>query len=1666
MNLKKLSFLVGLSFFNLITILSLISSVSANGYFADVSISLPDGVFFTNENITLKGKIIQSNYSSNGTLVSSNVIATSQNVNVTIVNKNGTFYANYSMVTDSSGYFYSRSSYSSSSVLVNAPLSTGYYYLTAAYTDPNSTRWVSSVEFQVVNQSVDSLRISTEKATYTSGDTVVIQVEAVRVVGDNTLYVSNVTINGSVRNSTLSQIGSNFSCTTGSNGKCTVSVSAQSTSGKYIVELGNFKSFGSFYVVPYNYAIYMKDELGKSVKNVFAIAEQGSVEVNVVNTSFTSDVYNFSGYIVDSSGNVVKTINSTSLNSNNSFTNTFTFTFDALTFSYGAYRAIISLQKEGGSVITSYAVFEVKDWVLSINKRSTSSGFEYDFSAFPNKTLYFEVYPTYRTNGSVIPGINETFFSVSLKDGLNNLVDSRNVSWNSTCAKAGCYEFYINASSLPGKYTLYTSLSFSGSTQTKGQVLNVISGVMSVQSTDMEGTIKELFGANDYVYLTFTNYNSSSFFNISDSELFSITYMNGTELNYTQVANWSVVNSSNTVNEWAWNVTSQRLKIDAPKTGGMYSITLFGNNKTFGTTSRFIINPFEICSSAKDTPGSVTSGNYYTKQFKKTDSIYFEIKILQASNPTGRATALNNSAGNSSAGGLGSACTVDTTTKQAVTNATLLVLAVRNTESGVLQNINTTSSVCQASDSSGTYSCTIQPLTKWDGGLNSVSFSIAGTDGTSGVATSQFEARSFYIYGYASTWQNNPGSNITLNVQIYEAGGNWWGGGGTGGLGGTVTVKKIEYMGRDGEWVWPPVSSDYNASALNSSTITSGSGTISLPSSFNTDGSWKSGNYRVVMQATTTSGDSDYGYAWFGVKLFDVYGMPIECTTFGCSYKSYFNSKENISLYVKVSKAGDYNYNAQRGQSIGVGNMSNNISISVKKIQDCRSWPCKELNSSDYTATSIRVNESSPWYWSASLNQSNYIIWINSTKGSWNTGYYSVVLDINGSDTGSAWFNTIAFYTETQPVDRNGSTYKYSIRGNQPAYFNITSVKSYKSGYYFSNNLIRYNTTDYVNTTVTAATLRLWDQTAQKQLEYSYPTSLSIPTLGVNGSGLLNISFSNGTWPSGYYWGEVTLKNAQSETSNSWLWFNVQPFRVQMSSSTYSLDTDQCINATINVYDPDWSSSSLLRGHNYSIASVSETSYNGGSNSVISYTNFTNSTFNATIGAVFCPNSGSWGAGSWGGYHYLNVLVKNNVTEESNVGWLSFRTIPFQIAWGSVIGGTSKGSTANLTVPVNISRSTTGSSTTGNLTKIYQLRSDSTTQYSSVKQEYIFSVGNCWSNVSGQCNITGLQNVTIWPPSTGWKVGYNYLQADWAKTTDATSTLQDWSGIYFEGKDAYNGYFTSQDTNGNWKYYFNTTENMTIKLFARDSSYSGVALNISSIQYSSTSSNCYSETCRSYTTPSSSNWAVVSGDGRSTAAAGSVITIKAPSGGWTKGDYALKAVVSGSSGTATITGGSTKVKSFVVPNVTVISPLNNATYNATNLTFSITTSLSAQCSLSLANYQNAYSWYCGGWNSTSSNSSNSTVPTPQAKGACNTTLYSYNGTRYYNEYLGNNYRSTYNGTTSTWGSGTYLTTGSTSHTYTFNTTGWPTNQDYGMGIWCWDSENNFGSALAAFRYRT
>ncbi len=1635
-NYKKWIFITSFFIFTLVSI----NTVIANNYSAELSFITSQTIYNSGERVEVKGFLFLSNYSSNGTLITNHSAINNAALNLSIINKtNNVHITSYILNTSSSGSFHSRSDFYPTGILVSAPVSVGTYYLRLNYTDPNNDTWWAQNEILVTASAVDLLEVKTNKISYQPSEAMSILSEAIRDISGNRVYLSNITVNGSIQNSSK-YVLQNFSCITEATGKCTVTTTAPSSLGSYYIELNNYKTFTNFKVESFKATILMKDKLGKSIKNVYSSGEDASIEISIPSLTNSTDVYTFVGVVKHNNGKILENVSSTSLIQNNSFTNRYTWTLRATSFSEGKYSVVINITDANSNLIQVKTSFELRDWSLLVKKRDIASNFIYEYSSFPNETVNLEFYPTYRTNGSIISTINTTSsVNITLFDSFNNIRAKANASWNASCSNNGCYQFAVNLPNLTGEYYLLTKVAFDTDDQSQKKIIHILNKTLTAQATNIDGSSKDLFNTNEYIYLSLSAKNKTSAINLTNATILRITYANGSELSYTEVGNYNLVNLSNNISEWAWNVTSQRLKLDPPKSGGLYSASINGDNNTAATIARFTINPYDICTATKDTAGSVGSGNYYSYQFKTSDTIYFELKMFQAENPLGRASFDN--ATNSSYG-LGAACTDFSATKQVVNNATISIEEVKNMNSGKSFAFNTTSSACQADNTNGAYTCTVTPNGTWDGGSYGVKFKVLGEDGTtSDIAYGHFEARAFYIYAYASSWSNKPTSNISLTIDMYEAGSSWWSSVGSAGSKGTITLEKLEYMGGQGEWLWPPIDYDYNVTRINSTSITSGRGTINLIYNATKNNQWVTGTYRAVLKGVDDEGNTDYGYGYFDVRQWEVYGSPVDCTGTICVSTYNLNSKENVTLYVTIMNAGEW---GTSGNSLG-----GNVTIKVKKISDCRKWPCSDLNTSSYNSTSIVVNQSNGWYWGTTNLNKNYTLAINTTTGSWGTGYWQVVLDVNGTQTGTAWFNTVAFYAEAMPSDYSGTQYKTSIKNSEAQYFRIKTLRSQKGGsYYYSS----YNLTDYINTTIDDLTLNTWDQATYKTTQLNYPEDLNVTIIDnglssnltvLNGTSAINVTLVNGSnWQTGYYNGEIILRDTSNQTANAWLWFQVKPFRVSITMNSTSVDSDGCIGGTLYIYQPDYYSGTLFNG-NYNISNVKEDIWSGSTYTTTSYTNFTSSNFSNTTGINLCPNNGSWGAGSWGNYHYLRLTVQDSSGNKEQ-GWVYFRTVPFTVTWGSIIGGTSVMKTSSITVPINFSRASNGSAATGNITSIYQWNWDS---YQGTKNTYVFNIGQCWSNVSGSCNVTGTKNVTIYPPSSNWKDGYNYLQGTFIGSTG--TSVDEQSSIWFNSKDLYNGYWSNYNSSGQWQYNFAPNDNISLRLYVRDQNQNSISVNVTKIEYA-LSSTCWSEYCKTYTTAS---YLVGSGSNTNTSDSAAITIVKSSSSNWSKGSMTIRATVqatNGTGGTSLISGGYVYIKDLTPPTVNLTAPTTRQNITNSTLALNWTTTENAKCYVSLLNFQNHRNWYC---------LQSSYYPINTSADYCSTSL--FNGTEYYYEYISTDYSSYSNGSNWNWGSQTTgLSTGGTTHNYQFNVSNLKA-QDYGLYVNCYDDDWNAAYGWAA-----
>src|SRR3989344_3789205 len=127
----------------------------------------------------------------------------------------------YNFTTDANGSFYSKNNFRTTATEVNDTLVAGNFILQANYTDLNSNVSFSEVRILVINITADFLRVSTEKATYNSGENIQVNVEAVKLIGDREIFVANASVSGAFREAATKNpvSGKTFSCVTGTNGR-------------------------------------------------------------------------------------------------------------------------------------------------------------------------------------------------------------------------------------------------------------------------------------------------------------------------------------------------------------------------------------------------------------------------------------------------------------------------------------------------------------------------------------------------------------------------------------------------------------------------------------------------------------------------------------------------------------------------------------------------------------------------------------------------------------------------------------------------------------------------------------------------------------------------------------------------------------------------------------------------------------------------------------------------------------------------------------------------------------------------------------------------------------------------------------------------------------------------------------------------------------------------------------------------------------------------------------------------------------------------------------------------------------------------------------------------------------------------------------------------------
>ncbi len=1350
--------------------------------------------------------------------------------------------------------------------IIPAPSSAGNYEIEAHYTDDSGKLWKSIIGIKVSAIEVDDIRVRPNRVNYYPGEAMNIVIKPIIKKSGTSMGVQGVAIEGAIRNPD-NTIYSEFSGETDASGALVIHTTAPDQMGKYTVEVNDFTSQKDFNVVEYEVVLNILDGSGQTKKSIFSSGQDAIAEVKISSNGTVpgEGAYSFISSISYANGTVIQNIPEMSLNQSNSYVGQYRFSIDS-TYSSGSYLVGGTVEREGGTKAAVSAPFEVRTWSLEVEK---ASGFEFGYTAFPNKEVSFKITVKDRTTGAAISTLDESNFSIQLKTKAGTLLGSYSTAYNSSL---GYYPVNLTLPSLVGYYTLAVQVSYSGDTQRVERTIKVTDTVAYGKPTDEQGQYKEIFGSAEYVYILLEAKNSTSTKKITDMELLRIVNEKGEAVSF-QEANWSSDDSS--IFEWRGNVSvnisgilSAMLKFDNPKSGGLYRVEILANDGTAIARTQFFIDPYKVRVYPYKAPKEEGDDPRY--QFDTKDGIVFSINVLQAKHTSGSAVKGSEKGFyGPEPGGVGGGGGGGSSTGEEVANATIRVKEIMNDrsfEEMPLSNLNITYS--GVTDANGQAEVTLVPASgSWEGGWYHVTFEITGPDGiTTDKGHGGFEARAFFLFA-DSNWMVQPQENVTFTIYMFDAGSDFWWKSGKG-LSGTVSVEKILYHGGHGEWLWPPVEYDYPlddpSNNLKSISVQDGDATFILTAP---SGGWGTGGYSLILKGTTADGETDYGEGWFEVRRWDAWASPVDESDF--EWRESFGLEEDITLYVNIFNAGSW----EVGESLG-----GNVTIGIKEITDYSSWPSQTLDSSEYKVYPVTVNESGE---RENLN-SDYILTIE-PAGVWKPGHYGVVLDVNGSETGYGWFETIAFYSEAFMVDQNGDRIYSATEG--PLYFNITTSKDSTKK-------------TPVNTEIKEISIGTWDRETWEYIEYSYPEDLTIDTTSVPGAATIQVS-KTGSWPSGWYDGEIVLEDSDGSISTAWVWFDIRPFWISSRVSSREVSAKANVTLNLKILDPATYNS---KPGNYSIIKIVDGHKYNEEELDYSPVNFTLNETAKEVAITITPPGGTWTSG----YHSLITYIEDE-SGNTDHDWASFEVVPFKVT----VENYKKfyKSAEDLILNVTVTDPATGLPTKANVSSVFEYG-----WYSNSEHDFAPS------------EIEGNENLTISAPEGGWEEGYHDLMIFF---TDGSTVIERWA--WFEVRS----YFADMDMvdeNGDYVRGFTPSQNVNLQLwvYMPESEWRDLAnVTVTGVKYSKEYQENYVDT----------DWEVLNSTANEINGTG-IIRLN-HEGDWELGEYQVKVTISGDDGTATIRGYFRITDDVTPPQVTINSPIG--TINSSSIMLNVSTSEEAEC---------------------------------------------------------------------------------------------------------------------------
>lgn len=1265
------------------------------------------------------------------------------------------------LITNVSGQnITSSGNFSSSDLKYNQP---GKYKIVASFKDYKSNIWNTSIDLLISPKCIDRYLIYTDKAEYYgySDRQVTVYVEAQKYSGGEYIGVPNVEFNWSMRSSDESVYSSHsyVDQKTDSTGKFNTSVSVPSSVGRYIIEVNDFAAKSTFFVLPFEVDISMKDDTGSSTRATYAHGQKAKLEVKVtINGSLPeSGTFYFSGNVIRKDGKGILSIPSTQI-STSTFKGSHDFDIDSTNFSIGSYMANITVIDDTNRV-ASATFFDVRNWKLSVEVPK-DSGFLFGSTGFAGSNVNLVMKANSLATGAPITGLEAKTNVTLLNTKGESINDSINVRYSN---KSSGYIINLSMPMEVGTYVLRAKSTYSaGDTLTTEKIVKVTDFLAYASPADRTGEIKEIFGAAEKIYIVISAKNSSSSVSVDNMSLIEVRDEDGNPVAYTNMtwADWSnsSINDNTTGFNWGLNKsyspgskTLSVIALDNPREGGLYFVVVEVNGQARART-KFSIDPYKVCGWPKP-----ENEDWYRWQFAISDPVRFEVTVTENRPKSGKSFFYFDDFRCGKGGSSGTEIQGATVTVSSITNE-------QAQKEIPISEINITRGV---TDKNGQAYVTIIPKSgNWSGGWYQVVFKVTGSDNvTTGKGYAGFEARRFYIWGHGVDengywkWNFRPNETVNINVEMFDAeGGGWWRGGD--GLNGQATAEKILYHGTPGNWIWPPIEYEYQGE-LPTAVVKNGQGTFNLTAP---QGRWKTGEYSVVIKGSNEAGEEDYGWAWFTVRLWDAWGRSVDNETFERRYWDQgFATDEGVGIVVDIRNAGDWwSWSSSKPLEEAP------VTIGIQKIQDYSSWPPQVMDESNYTYDSLKVNKSfmasKMWNYPRDIEYlKNYTLMLNPTQ-KWPTGYHNVVLNLTGKngsqESGRAWFNVRAFYVNTIFVDSTGGEI-WTSKGGKDMYFNVTTTNKYWNqwgDWVYKDGSWQYVETPYtdaspVNTTVEEIIVWSWSEDSWEPMELAYPGDLEVYTADgdgwVNGSEGIKVNRTDGKkWDAGWYNGEVVLKNEDGEKDRGYMWFEVRPFYVwadtvdENGNWAWELSSTSNVTMEVTITDPEtWDP---MAG-NFEIVKIVDETWEKGYNQVELDGFEITEDFSDGVGTVtVSPPGGKWD----GGYHNIMLTVNNTDTGDTANGWGYFKIVPFKVRINSVNGDTDKWSIRikpreNMTINVTAYDPKSNGPVKAKLEKVGTWR-----------ESYEFTTED------GDDYVNGTEEVTVYAPSDGWEQGYHYINLE------------------------------------------------------------------------------------------------------------------------------------------------------------------------------------------------------------------------------------------------------------------------------------------------------------------